>query len=136
MKVIANLASVTGIAAIASVIAVNSAIADASRSVSLVLDASGSMNAKLSDGQSRLAAAKSAVADLVDKMDGSTRLALRAYGHLSARSEHNCKDTALLVGFDSVSANKGTVAAEAHRIEARGYTPITYALTLAAQDIA
>jgi hypothetical protein len=136
MKVITNLASVTVVTAIVSVIAVSSSVADASRSVALVLDASGSMNAKLSDGQPRLAAAKAAVADLVDKMDGSTRLALRAYGHQSKREDHNCKDTALLVGFGSISTNKGAVVAEVHAIEARGYTPITYALTLAAEDIA
>ena len=105
------------------------------RSVALVLDASGSMNAKLPDGQTRIDAAKAAVADLVAKMDAGTRLALRVYGHQSATQARDCKDTARIVDFDSVSANKAQVAAKVKEIKARGYTPITYSLTLAAQDL-
>jgi len=110
-------------------------VAQSLRSVALVLDASGSMNAKLPDGQTRIEAAKAAVADLVAKMDGSTRLSFRAYGHQSVPQKRDCKDTALLVGFDSVTANKAEVIAKAKQIEARGYTPITHSLTLAAQDL-
>ena len=111
------------------------ALAQDGRSVALVLDASGSMNAKLADGQTRIDAAKAAVADLVAKMDGGTRLALRVYGHQSATQARDCKDTARIVDFDSVSANKAQVAARVKEIKARGYTPITYSLTLAAQDL-
>ena len=119
----------------AAIAAANPAFAQTPRSVALVLDASGSMNAKLPDKQTRIEAAKAAVADLVAKMDGSTRLAFRAYGHQSASQKRDCKDTALLVGFDSVSTNKAEIIAKAQQIEARGYTPITHSLTLAAQDL-
>jgi hypothetical protein len=105
------------------------------RSVSLVLDASGSMNAKLPDGQTRIDAAKKAVADLVTRMDASTRLGLRAYGHQSETRLHDCKDTAQLVAFAPVASNKADVVARAQALQARGYTPITFALTAAAQDI-
>ena len=106
-----------------------------SRSVMLVLDASGSMNAQLPDGQTRIAAAKSAVTNLVSSMDPATRLALTAYGHQSERAEKNCKDVALLSGFDSVETNKADIIAKTEAIVARGYTPITYSLTLAAKDV-
>ena len=119
----------------AAIAATNPAFAQTPRSVALVLDASGSMNAKLPDKQTRIEAAKAAVADLVAKMDGSTRLAFRAYGHQSAPQKRDCKDTALLVGFDSVSTNKAEIIAKAQQIEARGYTPITHSLILAAQDL-
>lgn len=111
------------------------AYAQSTRSVALVLDASGSMNAKLPSNQTRIEAAKAAVVDLVAKMDGSTRLGFRVYGHQSAPQKRDCKDTALLVGFDSVAANKAEVIAKTKQIEARGYTPITHSLTLAAQDL-
>jgi len=62
-------------------------------------------------------------------------LALTAYGHQSERAEKNCKDVALLTGFDSVAANKADIVAKTEAIVARGYTPITYSLTLAAKDI-
>ena len=94
------------------------------------------MNARLPDGQTRIDAAKKAVADLVSRMDASTRLALRAYGHQSPTQKKDCKDTALLVGFAPVASNRAEVIAQAQALQARGYTPITHALTAAAQDIA
>src|SRR5215218_2219254 len=109
---------------------------DASRSVALVLDASGSMNAKLPDGQTPIDAAKKAVADLVGRMDTTTRLGLRAYGHQSETRLRDCKDTAQLVAFAPVASNKADVVARAQALQARGYTPITFALTAAAQGIA
>lgn len=136
MKITAHLTVAAGLSTLVLASGAAPALADASRSVSLVLDASGSMNARLPDGPSRLAAAQAAVGDLVAKMDASTRLALWAYGHQSGRKEHNCKDTALLVDFDAVSANRDAVAAKAQSLQAQGYTPITYSLTLAAKDIA
>ena len=110
--------------------------APAQNSTLLVLDASGSMNARLPDGQTRIDAAKKAVADLISRMDPNTRLALRAYGHQSPTQKKDCKDTALLVGFAPIASNRAEVIAQAQGLQARGYTPITHALTAAAQDIA
>ena len=53
------------------------------RSIALILDASGSMNAKLAGGQTRLEAAKTAVAAFVGKLDPNARIAYRVYGHQS-----------------------------------------------------
>jgi hypothetical protein len=117
-------------------IAASPALPHDARSVSLVLDASGSMTAKLPDGQTRIDAAKKAVVDLVGRMDGTTRLALRAYGHQSPANQKNCKDTELLVDFAPISSTRNEVIATAQALHARGYTPITLALTAAAQDLA
>ena len=64
-----------------SIMAADPVLAQANRSVVLVLDASGSMNARLANGQTRIEAAKIAVAELAREMDGETRLSLWAYGH-------------------------------------------------------
>ena len=53
------------------------------------------MNAKLPDGATRIEAAKAAVADLVGKLPGDTRLAFRVYGHQSPTQAKNCQDTAI-----------------------------------------
>src|SRR5262249_37393612 len=74
------------------------ALAEAGRSIAVVLDASGSMNTKLPDGQTRMEAAKAAVAELAGKLTDDTRLALRVYGHQSSPQQKNCKDSALVVG--------------------------------------
>jgi hypothetical protein len=133
----AGAALIAGSTVITAFIAsLDAATAETGRSVALVLDASGSMNAKLHDGTTRIDAAKAAVASLVDKLPGDTRLALRAYGHQSPTQAKNCQDTALLAGFDTVASNKSAVVAAARGIRAQGYTPITYALKLAAADLA
>lgn len=105
-------------------------------SVALVLDASGSMNAKLPEGKTRIDAAKSAVGELVGKLPADTRLSLWAYGHQSPTKKHDCRDTQRMVGFDTLSANKENVLAKTRAIKAQGYTPITYVIKLVADDLA
>src|SRR5688572_30592391 len=106
--------------------------AQESRSIALILDASGSMNAKLASGGTRIEAAKAAVASFVGKLDPSVRIAYRAYGHQSPTKERNCKDTELLVDFAPASANRDAILAKTQAVKAQGYTPITYVIQLAA----
>lgn len=104
-------------------------------SVALVLDASGSMNAKLPEGKTRIEAAKLAVEDVVGKLPVDIRLSLWAYGHQSPTSKHDCRDTQRVVAFDAVSANKVDVLTKTRGIKAQGYTPITYVIQLVADDL-
>jgi hypothetical protein len=112
------------------------AVSENARSIALVLDASGSMKARLPDGATRIEAAKAAVAEMIINLPAETRLALRAYGHQSPTQKKDCKDTALLVPFDTVANNKSAVLEASRGIQAQGYTPITYVLRLAAEDLA
>jgi hypothetical protein len=106
------------------------------RSIALILDASGSMNAALTGGGTRLEAAKTAIAAFVGKLDPNLRIGYRVYGHQSPTRERNCKDTELLVGFNTVGANRDAILGRTRGIRAQGYTPITYVITLAANDVA
>ena len=108
----------------------------ASRTIELILDASGSMNAALPSGETRLAAAKAAVAKIVPTLPGDTTLAFRAYGFQSPRDKHDCDDTALLVPFAAASGNGATVVKAARLLNAQGYTPISRVIRLAAADLA
>lgn len=136
-----NWTSIAGSAGLMAVVALvacagaSAQPADRGKSVIVVLDASGSMRAKLSGGEERIAAAKAAVTDFVGKLDPSIRLALRAYGHQSPTSAKNCKDTSLVVGFGAASSNSREVVAALPGIRAQGYTPITEVLGTAADDI-
>ena len=110
--------------------------AEGGRSVVLVLDASGSMNARLPEGTTRIDAAKAAVADVVGKVaPPGTRLALRVYGHQSPTQRKDCKDTALVVGFNDAGQNRTAIVDATRGIRAQGYTPINHSLTLAAGDL-
>jgi Mg-chelatase subunit ChlD len=113
----------------------HTASAEGGRSIELILDASGSMRAHLPDGKLKIDSAKAAVAQLLGTLPADTRLAFRAYGHQSPESAKNCQDTALLNGFDSVANAKASIVANANGLDPRGYTPITYVLQLAAQDL-
>ena len=106
------------------------------RSIALILDASGSMNAKLATGGTRMEAAKAAVVAFLGKLDPNVRIAYRVYGHQSPTKARDCKDTDLLVGFGTVAANRDAILARTASVKAQGYTPITYVLQLAAADIA
>ena len=106
------------------------------RSIALILDASGSMNAKLAGGETRIEAAKAAVAAFVAKLDPHVRIAYRVYGHQSPTKDRNCNDIELMVGFGPVSANRDIILAKTKTIKAQGYTPITDAIRLAAGDVA
>jgi Mg-chelatase subunit ChlD len=117
------------------VLGASGAHAESTRSIALVLDASGSMNAVLPDGVTRIDAARAAVASIVGKLEPRTRLSLRAYGHQSPRARRDCADTAVLVPFGDVAESGGPAIKAAGSIKAQGYTPITYVLRLAAEDL-
>ncbi len=116
-------------------LAYQSAQAETDRSIALILDSSGSMKAALPDGKTRMDAAKTAVSQFVGTLSPDTRLAFWAYGHQSATSKKDCKDTSQLTNFGAVSANKSAIVDQARGLQPLGYTPITYALTRVAEGL-
>ncbi|NND50507.1 MAG: VWA domain-containing protein, partial [Rhizobiales bacterium] len=123
------------IGAVAVLALAGPATAETSKNVALILDASGSMNGKLRNGEKKLTAAKTAVRDLVSRIPGSINLSFRAYGHQSHRSRKNCRDTELLVPFGAATTVSANIVARSDTLSAQGYTPITYVLGLAADDL-
>lgn len=121
--------------ALAAVALSSPALAETSKNVALILDASGSMNGKLGNGEKKIIAAKTAVRELVGRIPGSINLSFRAYGHQSHRSKKNCRDTQLLVPFGAAAQVSNTIVDRSEALNARGYTPITYVLGLAADDL-
>ena len=106
----------------------------ADRSVLLILDASGSMNAKLPNGETRMAVAQRAIKGVASLVPAQTQLSLRMYGAQSAASRKNCQDTHLAVPFGAASAAGGPLTAAVDGAKAQGYTPIAYSLGQAAND--
>jgi hypothetical protein len=106
----------------------------ADRSVLLILDASGSMNAALPGGETRIAVARRAVKDVAMLFPGEAQISLRLYGSQSPRDDHNCLDTNVAVPFGPASAGASQIAASVDGAPAQGYTPIAYVLAQAAGD--
>lgn len=106
----------------------------ADRSVLLILDASGSMNAKLPNGETRIAVAQRAIKGVAGFIPTQAQLSLRMYGAQSAALQKNCQDTHLAVPFGPASAAGGAIATMVDGAKAQGYTPIAYSLGQAAND--
>lgn len=98
-----------------------------------VLDGSGSMQAKM-DSETRIAVAKRLLTRLVDSLEhfDNVELALRVYGHQSPKSQRNCKDTKLEVGFGR--NNESAIKQRMGDIYPKGTTLIAYSLEQAAYD--
>ncbi len=106
----------------------------ADRTLLLILDASGSMNAKLPNGESRIAVAKRAIKGVAGFMPAQARLSLRMYGAQSPAKAKNCQDTHLAVPFGPASTSGDAITAAVDGVGAQGYTPIAQALEQAAND--
>src|SRR3954454_12228858 len=96
----------------------------ADRSVLLILDASGSMNAKLPNGETRIAVAQRAIKGVASFIPAQAQLSLRLYGAQSAASQKNCQDTNVGVPFGPAGASSGAITATVDGAKAQGYTPI------------
>ena len=106
----------------------------ADRSVLLILDASGSMNARLPNGETRIAVAQRAIKGVAGFVPAEAQLALRMYGAQSPSSRKNCQDTHLAVPFGAASANGSAITTNVDGAKAQGDTPIGYSLGQAAND--
>ena len=106
----------------------------ADRSVLLILDASGSMNAKLPNGETRMAVAQRAIKGVAGFVPAQEQLSLRMYGAQSAARQKNCQDTHLAVPFGPASASGSAIISTTDGAKAQGYTPIAYSLEQAAND--
>lgn len=102
--------------------------------VQIILDASGSMWARLDDGRYRIVAAKEALGGLVSNLpDSGLNVGLRVYGsRLEVRAEGSCEDTRLVVPMQGV--DKSALMNAIDDVTALGATPIAASLAAARND--
>ncbi|MBX9777507.1 MAG: VWA domain-containing protein [Xanthobacteraceae bacterium] len=106
----------------------------ADRSVLLILDASGSMNARLPNGETRFEVARRAVKGVASFVPAKAQVALRLYGAQSPARAKNCQDSALAVRFGAAEANGNAITSAVDSAKAQGFTPIAFSLQQAASD--
>lgn len=103
--------------------------------VLLMLDASGSMAARMG-GSTKMQAARDALTAFVDRLDGDVQVALRVYGHTGnntpAGKPESCRGTALVHPFAALDPARFRAAVGS--FEPQGWTPIAAALQAAASD--
>jgi Ca-activated chloride channel family protein len=103
--------------------------------VELVLDVSGSMNARDIDGQTRMSAAKQAFDDVLDSTPANVELGIRTLGadYPGNDRKTGCKDTRQLYPVGPLDRNEAKTAVAT--LAPTGWTPIGPALLRAADDI-
>ena len=105
--------------------------------VLLMLDASGSMAARIGS-QTKMAAAQDALIDFTGKLADSADVALRVYGHTGDNKEsgkaESCAGSELLYPFQKLDAGKFETAIRSFR--PTGWTPIAASLDAAVRDFA
>jgi von Willebrand factor type A domain len=106
----------------------------ADRTIELILDASGSMNARLPNKETRIAVARRAIKGVAGFIPAQSQLSLRMYGAQSAARQKNCQDTHIAVPFGPAAASSASITAAVDGAKAQGYTPIAYSLQQAAND--
>ena len=112
-----------------SLFAIAPVLAEDGSRVILVLDASGSMRAKI-NGKSKIDIAKQVVGDLVKTWKPEDELGLIAYGH---REKGNCADIEVLREPGKLDASDYMMAVNS--LEPKGQTPMTAAVKMAAQSL-
>jgi hypothetical protein len=128
--IVSSLALVPAVAAAAGAQSCNTA----DRSVLLVLDASGSMNARLPNRETRIAVARRAIKSVATLLPSEAQVSLRMYGAQSPKSGKNCQDTHRAVPFATAQVNGAAIASSVDAARAQGYTPIAFSLRQAAGD--
>lgn len=115
-------------------IAIGQSCNTADRSVQVILDASGSMNAWLPNGETRFAVARRAVKGVAVHVPAQAQLGLRLYGAQSPAGQRNCRDSYVGVPFGPAGTQADSIAKVIDAATAQGYTPIAWSLEQAAND--
>ncbi len=103
------------------------------RNLVIVLDVSGSMNAKLG-ATTRWKTALEMMSEVVDALPEDLNVGLRVYGHRqSSKSPQTCKDTELVVPIAKLDRAK--ILKAASRLKPRGETPLIHSSLQAVGDL-
>jgi hypothetical protein len=104
-----------------------------SRNLDIVLDVSGSMNAKLGD-TTRWKTALTVLEDVVKQLPEDLNVGLRVYGHRhSSKSKETCKDTELVVPIERL--DRARIVKAATKLKPRGETPLIHSILQAVDDL-
>lgn len=98
--------------------------------LALIVDYSGSMNAKMKDGATKVASAKKCVMDLIDKLPNDLNVSLVVYGTSKARG---CDDIDIVQPLGPI--DKAALKSKINGFNATGMTPIASSLTKAGEEL-
>jgi hypothetical protein len=98
--------------------------------LALIVDYSGSMNAKMKDGATKVASAKKCVSDLIDKLPNDLNVALVVYG---TSKQRGCESIDIVQPLGPI--NKVALRSKITGFSASGMTPIAASLVKAGEEL-
>ena len=98
--------------------------------LALIIDYSGSMNAKMKDGASKVVSAKKCMSDLINKLPNDLNVALIIYG---TNKRRGCEDIDVAQPLGPI--DKATLKAKVAGYNATGMTPIAASLEVAGKEL-
>jgi hypothetical protein len=98
--------------------------------LALIVDYSGSMNAKMKDGATKVASAKKCVGDLIDKLPNDLNVALVVYG---TSKQRGCESIDIVQPLGPI--NKAALRTKITGFNASGMTPIAASLIKAGEEL-
>jgi hypothetical protein len=98
--------------------------------LALIVDYSGSMNAKMKDGATKVASAKKCVNDLIEKLPNDLNVALIVYG---VSKQRGCEDIDIVQPLGPI--DKAGLKNKINGFNATGMTPIASSLTKAGEEL-
>ncbi|MGH8102152.1 MAG: vWA domain-containing protein [Chthoniobacterales bacterium] len=98
--------------------------------LALIVDYSGSMNAKMKDGATKVVSAKKCVNDLIEKLPNDLNVALVVYGTSKKRG---CEDIDIVQPLGPI--DKAALKSKIIGFNATGMTPIATSLTKAGEEL-
>jgi von Willebrand factor type A domain-containing protein len=98
--------------------------------LALIIDYSGSMNAKMKDGAPKVTSAKKCMSDLIDKLPNDLNVALIIYG---TNKKRGCEDIDVAEPLGPI--DKTALKAKVARYNATGMTPIASSLEMAGKEL-
>ena len=98
--------------------------------LALIIDYSGSMNAKMKDGAPKVTSAKKCMSDLIDKLPNDLNVALIIYG---TNKKRGCEDIDVAQPLGPI--DKATLKAKVAGYNATGMTPIAASLEVAGKEL-
>ncbi|WP_458415038.1 VWA domain-containing protein [Schinkia sp. CFF1] len=101
--------------------------------VEIILDASGSMKAKIG-GKTKLEIAKASINQFTSSLPEGANISLRVYGHVGGGEMKSCNKIEQIYGMKPYSANEFNTAL--NKVSAVGWTPLAKALDEAKKDMA
>lgn len=118
----------------------SAAAAEVITDFAIVLDCSGSMKELTKEGETKMAAAKRVVIDLVNRIPDGLNVTFIVYGHevaKSANSEQNCQAVKVVRPLSKLDdSGKAELVATIQKLEPTGVTPIALALRTAGKELA